>query len=61
MSAAKTGHRFGIVLAGLPALFGIVAVTFGHTGSDAIPFGIASLVLAAIIYGICAGIGWALS
>lgn len=60
VSTVKVGHRFGIVFAALPAIAGLAFFVF-TSGRER--FGLAAIFLglAAIIYLICLGIGWAIS
>lgn len=57
MRATKAGHRFGIVLAALPATLAVVGLLWGDPHSDGVKLAGGAAVL---IYLFCLGIGWAL-
>ena len=57
MSATRAGHRFGLVLAAIPAAIGAI---YFYIEGDSMGLQIAG-AFAAAIYLFCLGIGWAIS
>ena len=58
MGATKAGHRFGVVLAALPATVAAIGILWGDPHSDGVKL---AGIVAAAFYLFCLGIGWAVS